>query len=103
MLPLPIDTCHPLLQVPGMAGMGVPPNYAMPASYMQQFAAAQAQTEQLRRFWVEMKEEAGRAGTDPLEFKNQQLPLARIKKASDGLCHQMSNLWQASSARPKLF
>ncbi|GAB4822153.1 hypothetical protein N2152v2_009199 [Parachlorella kessleri] len=67
-------------QVPGMAGMGVPPNYAMPASYMQQFAAAQAQTEQLRRFWVEMKEEAGRAGTDPLEFKNQQLPLARIKK-----------------------
>ena len=82
-----------------MAGMGVPPNYAMPPAYMQQYAAAQAQTEQLRRFWVEMKEEAGRAGTDPLEFKNQQLPLARIKKASIMRLASMSLLWQVPSAR----
>ena len=87
-MPLPTGVCHTLLQVPGMAGIGVPPNYAMPAAYMQQYAAAQAQTEQLRRFWVEMKEEAGRAGTDPLEFKNQQLPLARIKKARGSPGHR---------------
>lgn len=61
---------------------GVPPGYPLP--YLQQYAAAQAQVEQLRRFWAEMKEEVSRAGTDPLEFKNQQLPLARIKKVKIG-------------------
>lgn len=66
----------PALPIPGM-----PPGYALPPPYLQQYAAAQAQAEQLRRFWVEMKEDVMRAGTDPLEFKNQQLPLARIKKA----------------------
>lgn len=62
--------------------MQPPHGYSVPPTYLQQFAAAQAQSEQLRRFWAEMIEEAQRTGTDPLEFKTQQLPLARIKKVS---------------------
>lgn len=35
---------------------------------------------QLKRFWKQQAEEIDRSGTDPSEFKSQQLPLARIKK-----------------------
>lgn len=46
-------------------------------------AAAQAletQTQELKRFWREQQAEIEQVGTDPAEFKNHQLPLARIKK-----------------------
>jgi hypothetical protein len=38
--------------------------------------------EQLGKFWAEMRDEVDKVGTDPAEFKSQQLPLARIKKVS---------------------
>ena len=40
------------------------------------------QNEQLRQFWLQQHREIQEVGTDPAEFKNHQLPLARIKKAS---------------------
>ncbi len=46
-------------------------------------AAAQAlemQTQELKKFWREQQAEIEQVGTDPAEFKNHQLPLARIKK-----------------------
>ena len=46
----------------------------------QHFAQNHVLQEQLRKFWGEMMEEVQRTGTDPVEFKTQQLPLARIKK-----------------------
>lgn len=39
-----------------------------------------AQQEQLRQFWLGHMQEIHQVGTDPAEFKNHQLPLARIKK-----------------------
>lgn len=74
---------RPAQGAPGALPLSVPPGYMAPA-YLQQYAAAQGQAEALRRFWAEMQEEVNKAGTDPLEFKNQALPLARIKKASGG-------------------
>ncbi len=38
------------------------------------------QNEQLRQFWIQQHREVQEVGTDPTEFKNHQLPLARIKK-----------------------
>lgn len=38
------------------------------------------QNEQLRQFWIQQHREVQEVGTDPAEFKNHQLPLARIKK-----------------------
>ena len=38
------------------------------------------QNEQLRQFWMQQHREIAEVGTDPAEFKNHQLPLARIKK-----------------------
>ena len=38
------------------------------------------QNEQLRQFWLQQHREIAEVGTDPAEFKNHQLPLARIKK-----------------------
>lgn len=53
--------------------------------YAQQTAAqAQAQSESLRAFWAQQMREVQAVGTDPAEFKNHQLPLARIKKARNG-------------------
>merc|ERR1719247_2406766 len=36
--------------------------------------------QQLKQFWKTQKEEIQKVGNDPNEFKNHQLPLARIKK-----------------------
>ncbi len=47
------------------------------------------QNEQLRQFWLQQHREIQEVGTDPAEFKNHQLPLARIKKASLALAHQL--------------
>ena len=54
------------------AGLAYPPQYLPP-----QLAAQQ---EQLRQFWQGQMQEIHQVGTDPAEFKNHQLPLARIKK-----------------------
>lgn len=45
------------------------------------------QNEQLRQFWLQQAREIQEVGTDPAEFKNHQLPLARIKKASLTIVH----------------
>lgn len=45
------------------------------------------QNEQLRQFWLQQAREIQEVGTDPAEFKNHQLPLARIKKASFTIAH----------------
>jgi hypothetical protein len=50
-------------------------------TYAQQhFAQNHELQEQLSKFWAEMRDEVDNVGTDPAEFKSQQLPLARIKK-----------------------
>lgn len=50
-------------------------------AYAQQhFAQNKALQEELKKFWAEMKADVEKVGTDPAEFKSQQLPLARIKK-----------------------
>eukprot|EP00873_Tetraselmis_striata_P025295 jgi/Tetstr1/445559/TSEL_033332.t1 len=70
---------------PGLAAAyGQQPQYAAAtaaaappqASYQQQ----QQQQQQLRSFWVGQMNEIENVSTDPAEFKNHQLPLARIKK-----------------------
>lgn len=49
--------------------------------YAQQHYAQNKQLqEQLQKFWAEMRDDVEKVGTDPAEFKSQQLPLARIKK-----------------------
>jgi hypothetical protein len=46
----------------------------------QQQQLAPSQQEQLRAFWQGQLQEVQQVGNDPTEFKNHQLPLARIKK-----------------------
>lgn len=45
-----------------------------------QAAAAAMYAPHLRAFWEEQNREIAAVGRDPAEFKNHQLPLARIKK-----------------------
>jgi nuclear transcription factor Y gamma len=52
--------------------------YAYPQHQQQQLAPSQQ--EQLRAFWQGQLQEVQQVGNDPAEFKNHQLPLARIKK-----------------------
>lgn len=64
-------------QVPGSMQV---PQYN-PAGYSQAMAQQlQQQSIQLRMFWEQQHLEIQQVGTDPAEFKNHQLPLARIKK-----------------------
>lgn len=52
-----------------------------PAGFSQAMAQQlQQQSIQLRMFWEQQHLEIQQVGTDPAEFKNHQLPLARIKK-----------------------
>jgi hypothetical protein len=54
------------------------------SQFAQHYAATQGapgQSEQLRSFWAAQTQEIENVPTDPAEFKNHQLPLARIKKA----------------------
>lgn len=60
---------------PGPSGMYQPPPF-MPIQQQQQ-------NEQLRLFWLQQHQEIQAHGTDPAEFKNHQLPLARIKKVGE--------------------
>lgn len=68
---------HPQFAGPGMQHGAVPAMYP-PA------AQNAALSEQLRQFWAGQLLEVQQAGIDPAEFKNTQLPLARIKKVGDG-------------------
>lgn len=62
------------------AGPGM---YAAANAYAQQhFAQNHVLQEQLKKFWGEMMEDVQGVGTDPAEFKSQQLPLARVKKVN---------------------
>eukprot|EP00878_Enallax_costatus_P034406 GHUV01038142.1.p1 GENE.GHUV01038142.1~~GHUV01038142.1.p1 ORF type:complete len:209 (+),score=49.04 GHUV01038142.1:220-846(+) len=64
--------------------------YAAVQQQQQQAAHHQQQQQQgqpyagygphLRPFWEQQKQEVSQVGRDPAEFKNHQLPLARIKK-----------------------
>ena len=45
-------------------------------------AAVGPGSDQMRQFWQTQMQEVQLVGTDPAEFKNHQLPLARIKKVS---------------------
>ncbi|KAK9811600.1 hypothetical protein WJX72_006778 [[Myrmecia] bisecta] len=66
------------LQMPVPGQYGSPTAYPQPGmAYAQQL---QAQTAQLRAFWEQQAQEIQQVGNDPAEFKNHQLPLARIKK-----------------------
>lgn len=62
------------------------PSYPQAAQYgqpyPQHYVAAQPapQSDQLRSFWQSQLTEVEHVGNDPAEFKNHQLPLARIKK-----------------------
>ena len=54
-----------------------------PAGFSQAMAQQlQQQSIQLRMFWEQQHLEIQQVGTDPAEFKNHQLPLARIKKVT---------------------
>ena len=62
---------------PGMAPYAQVAQYTQPpqASFQQQQQAAA-----LKSFWVQQMEEVQNTSSDPAEFRNHQLPLARIKK-----------------------
>jgi hypothetical protein len=47
---------------------------------------------ELKQFWEEQAVEIEKTGTDPQEFKNQQLPLARIKKVRHPPTHTHPHL-----------
>lgn len=67
-----------------LQGQSLPLYTAAPPTYVPTTAAAIAaqnqQTENLAKFWREQMTEIEAVGTDAAEFKNHQLPLARIKK-----------------------
>ena len=54
------------------------PDFAIQSGYAH--AAQEALNEQLRDFWMGVRNDVEEAGMDPAEYKNHQLPLARIKK-----------------------
>mmetsp|Transcript_11185 Transcript_11185/g.31722 ORF Transcript_11185/g.31722 Transcript_11185/m.31722 type:complete len:257 (-) Transcript_11185:1060-1830(-) len=70
------------------APTGIPPGMAYPqmAQYAQpppttfHHQQQQQQQQALKSFWAQQMEEVKNVSTDPAEFKNHQLPLARIKK-----------------------
>lgn len=64
-------------QLYGAQGLQVYPQAQQSAQAPQQVAANNAQ---LREFWEGQRQEVQQVSSDPAEFKNHQLPLARIKK-----------------------
>eukprot|EP00887_Chlorella_sp_A99_P006241 scaffold3.g6241.t1 len=54
---------------------------AQQQQFLQAYLASQVQGEALRKFWAEAKAEVEAHSDNPADFKSQQLPLARIKKA----------------------
>jgi hypothetical protein len=65
-------------------GGGLPPplggGYTPPAAYVQQYYSQQALAEELAKFWGQMQAEMEDHSEALADFKNQALPLARIKK-----------------------
>ena len=65
-------------------GGGLPPplggRYTPPAAYVQQYYSQQALAEELAKFWGQMQAEMEDHSEALADFKNQALPLARIKK-----------------------
>ena len=59
---------------------GYPPQYVPQVQPQAATGAGGGHTDQLRQFWQTQMQEVQGVGTDPAEFKNHQLPLARIKK-----------------------
>ncbi|KAK9863003.1 hypothetical protein WJX84_001295 [Apatococcus fuscideae] len=66
-------------QMPGGPSPGQYPSMQFPGnpSFSQ---TAHLQSQQLRSFWEQQMQEIHEVGADAAEFKNHQLPLARIKK-----------------------
>jgi hypothetical protein len=64
----------------GGSSGGTPAAPYPPAAYMQQFYAQQQLSEELRKFWAQMAREVEEHSEVLPDFKNQALPLARIKK-----------------------
>ncbi len=73
----------------GQANMQLPQQQQQQAQQQQQTTQQVQQqqqgdnaneVEQLKEFWKEQQLEVSQVGNDPAEFKNHQLPLARIKK-----------------------
>ena len=61
------------------------------ATFAQQhFTQNKELQEQLKKFWAEMRDDVEKVGTDPAEFKSQQLPLARIKKVNENPLFNLS-------------
>lgn len=94
-LPISPAECHICLclfmvQPYSVTGLTYPPQYVAPA--------AAAQQEQLRQFWLQQMQEIHQVGTDPAEFKNHQLPLARIKKVKACLYGSTSSRARARKA-----
>ena len=67
------------VQMPGGPSPGQYPSMQFPGnpSFSQ---TAHLQSQQLRSFWEQQMQEIHEVGADAAEFKNHQLPLARIKK-----------------------
>lgn len=57
-------------------------NMTYPAAYIPPQVPFNQQPDQLRQFWQQQMNEIHQVDTDPAEFKNHQLPLARIKKVN---------------------
>lgn len=79
----PAETCDlnvPQMPPGAMAYPGAMPQYtqAPPTTFHHQ--QQQQHQAALKSFWVQQMEEIENTSTDPSEFKNHQLPLARIKK-----------------------
>mmetsp|Transcript_13978 Transcript_13978/g.33007 ORF Transcript_13978/g.33007 Transcript_13978/m.33007 type:complete len:268 (-) Transcript_13978:275-1078(-) len=66
----------------GMSAYPQMPQYsqAPQPTFMQHPQPQSQHANQLKDFWVQQMQEVEKFGTDPAEFKNHQLPLARIKK-----------------------
>jgi hypothetical protein len=60
-------------------GTGLP---SPPPAYMQQLYVQQALAEELQKFWLQMSQDVADHSDVLADFKNQALPLARIKKVS---------------------
>jgi hypothetical protein len=81
----------------GLAAPFPPAAFPAPAAYMTPLMAQQ--NEQLRQFWHQQMQEILGVGTDPAEFKNHQLPLARIKKARRCSLFECSAVGAGAGAR----
>jgi hypothetical protein len=83
-------TLQAMQQFPG--GFAPPAQYPIGQPYGASTSAApqpDPAAQALRVFWDAQAEEVQQVGTDIQEFKNHQLPLARIKKAggcAEGVC-----------------